>query len=144
MPQHLIPINLFDIEANLQHKKLGKTTMKTEEELDALAPEQYGSIKSKAAYIQALNTRLFCDLTRIIRVPETITFADIVSKYGLVFQRITSLSLQRSNIPKDPIICTFITLQNMEYYVRTDFGDSENTYGGDKWEIPLNPATQGI
>ena len=58
MPRQLIPINLFDIEANLQHKKLGKTTMKTEEELDALAPEQYGIRKSKSADIQALNNRL--------------------------------------------------------------------------------------
>ena len=123
---------MFDIKTNLHNKHLGNIATKIAEELDALAPEQYRSIKSKAAYLQALNARLFCDLTRIKRVTETITFADIVSKYGLVFQRITSLSLQRSNIPKDPIICTFITLQNMEHYVRTDFGDSENIYGGDK------------
>ena len=73
--------------------------------------EQYRIIKEKATDIHALNIRLFYDLTRLKRVPATITFTDIVSKYNLLVHSITSLSLQRSNIPKEPIMCTFTTLK---------------------------------
>ena len=75
--------------------------------------EKYGLRKEKAADIYALNIRLFYDPTSLKRVPETITFADLVSNYNLLVHNIASLSLQQSNIPKKPIRCTFTTLQNM-------------------------------
>ena len=62
-PHRLRPILIFDIEANMHNKNIGKLTMKTSKYFKALAPEQYGSRKAKAADIQALNTRLFYKLT---------------------------------------------------------------------------------
>ena len=59
--------------------------------------EKYGLRKEKAAEIYALNIRLFYDPTSLKRVPETITFADLVSNYNLLVHSITSLSLQRYN-----------------------------------------------
>ena len=50
-PHRLIPIILSDIEADLHHKHLGKIKIKTAEELNAFATEQYGSRKTKAADI---------------------------------------------------------------------------------------------
>ena len=88
--------------------------MKTVKEFKALTPKQYGSRKYKAADIQTLNTRLFYDLTRLKRITDTSTFSDLVSNYDLVFHNIVSLSMQQYNIPKEPIMCTFTTLQNME------------------------------
>ena len=70
-----------------------KMTMKMAEQLNNLVPEQYGSTKVNAAEIQARNTRLFYDLTRLKQVPATSTFADLVSKYDLVVHSIASLSL---------------------------------------------------
>ena len=80
--------------------------------LDGLAPEQYGSCKFKAADIQAPNTRLLHYLIIQHIIPEMSIFADLVSNYGLVVNSITSLSLQRVDVPKEPILCTFTTLQN--------------------------------
>ena len=91
----------------------GKLLTKASEQLDAIALEQYRLRKEKAADIHALNIRLFYDLTRLKRVPATITFTDNVSNYNLLVHNIASLILQRSNIPKYPIRCTFTTLQNM-------------------------------
>ena len=98
------------------------------EELDALAPEQYGSRKVKSTDIQALNTCLFYYLIRLKRVLATSTFTDLIYNYNLVVNRIASLSLQKYNTPKEPIICTFSTLQNMEHSVRIAFGDSDSSY----------------
>ena len=83
-------------------------------------------------------------LVRQKKFKSTSVFSDIISKYDLVVHSIASLDLQRVNAPKEPIHCTFITLQNMVHLVRTDFGDSANTYGSDTWEIPLKPPSQGL
>ena len=123
---------LFNIEANLHNKHLVKLTIKTSEDIEALAPEQYGSRKEKSADIQALNTRLFHDLTTLKWKPSTSTFADIVSNYYFVFHSITYLSMQHANTPKELIMCKITTLQNMEHSVRTALGESETTYGEEK------------
>ena len=78
-----------------------------------LAPEQYGSRESKASDTQALNTRLFYDLTWIKRLSATSVFSHLVSNYDLVAHNIAARSLQRANFPKEPITCTFTNLLDM-------------------------------
>ena len=138
-PNRLRPILIFGIKANMHNKHLGRLDMSQAKTLDGLAPEQYGSWKAKAAEIQEINTRLFYDLIRQKIIPATSMFANLVSNYDLVVHSIASLSLQRVGVPKEPILCTFTTLQNMSHSVRTSFGYSKSTYGGETWELPLNP-----
>ena len=57
-------------------------------------------------------------------------FSDLVSNYDLVVHSIVSLSLKIVNDPKEPILCTFTTIQNMTHSARADVGDSNTTYGG--------------
>ena len=90
--------------------------------LDGQAPKKYDNQKAKAADTQALKNRLFYDLIRQKIIPVTSIFAELVYNYELVVHSITSLSLQRVNTPKEPILCTFTNLQNMNHSVRTDFG----------------------
>ena len=68
-----------------------------------LSPEQYVSITFKVADTQALKNCQFYDLIRLTRVPETSTFADIISNYDLVVHIIVYLFLQISNTSKEPI-----------------------------------------
>ena len=109
----------------MHNTHLGIIAMSQAEALDWIAPEQYGSRKEKSADIQAPNTRLFYDLIRQKRILVTSIFADLVSNYDLVVHSTASLYLQRVDVPKDPILCPFTTLQNMYHAVRTDFGDSK-------------------
>ena len=67
------------------------------------------------------------------KIPATSIFADLVSNYDLVVHSIADLSLQRVDVLKEYILCAFTTLQNMSHSVRTAFGDSKSTYGGDTW-----------
>eukprot|EP00957_Ditylum_brightwellii_P028608 2161638-Ditylum_brightwellii.AAC.1 len=83
------------------------------EEIQGVAQEQCGSRKQKAADIQALNTRLFYDYALMEKTPATSTFIDLVSNYNLVVHNIASLAMQQVGTPKDPINCTFTTLQDM-------------------------------
>ena len=111
--------------------------MQLAESTGTLAPEQYGSRKENADGSQALNTRLLYDLTRIKRVSATIVFY-LFPYYDLVAHNIASMSLQRANAPKEPIICKFTTIQDMVHSVRITFGDSDTFYGGDKRDPPSN------
>ena len=83
---------------------LGEISMIKTEYLELLSTKQYGSRKSKEAEIQALNTRLFYNLIRQGKTPETSIFTDLVSNYDLVVHSIASLSLQRVDAPKEPIL----------------------------------------
>ena len=98
---------------------LGKMAMSQYKNLDRIASEQYDIRKSKAAEIQALTTRLFYDITRKNRILVTSIFLDLVSNYDMVVHSIASLSLQRVDAPKEPIICTFNTIQNVNHSVKT-------------------------
>ena len=105
--------------------------MRKPENPNRLAPEQYRSQKSKAEDIQDTNNRLFYYLIRKKRTLTMIIFEELVYKYELVVHSISSLSLQRVVVPKEPILCTFTTIQNTTHLARTAFGESTTKYGGD-------------
>jgi len=50
------------------------------------------------------------------------------------------LALRCLGIPRPPILAMLETIQNMQHYIRTAFGESTRSYGGD----PSKPAPQGI
>eukprot|EP00957_Ditylum_brightwellii_P040712 3082007-Ditylum_brightwellii.AAC.1 len=118
--------------------------MEMVEENGGIAQEQYGSRKRVSADVQALNTRLFYDCILLERTPATNIFIDLVSNYDLVVPSIALLALQRVGMPKEPIQCTFTTLQDMVHTCRTAFGNSISSYGGNIWEIPCKPPPQGL
>ena len=55
----LHPIPLLDIKASMRNKHIGRMATSQDENIDGIYPKQYSIRKSKAADIQALNTRLF-------------------------------------------------------------------------------------
>ena len=87
------------------------------------------------------SARLFYNLVRQKKATSTSVFSDLIYNYDLVVHIIASLAMQRVNVPKEQINCTFSTLQNMLHLVRTAFGDPDNTYGGDIWSIPIKPPS---
>ena len=110
-PHRLQPILLFDVKYNIHNKHLGIIAMSQVINLDRITPEQYGSRKSKAADTQSINTIFFYDLIRQKRIPATSIFSDLVLNYYLVVPSIAYLSLQRFDVPQEPILCTFTKLQ---------------------------------
>jgi hypothetical protein len=51
--------------------------------------------------------------------------------------------MERQKVPKPTIICMFATLQDLEHNIRTAYGDSSITYGGNLWVAPLQGIGQG-
>jgi hypothetical protein len=51
--------------------------------------------------------------------------------------------MQRMGVPKEAVDCLFSTLQGAIHRVRTGYGDSAGSYGGDAWLIPFHGIGQG-
>jgi hypothetical protein len=56
---------------------------------------------------------------------------------------ITSLSMQRVKFLLGPIICMFTTIQSLNHYIRTIYGDSELSFIGELWTFPIQGVGQG-
>jgi hypothetical protein len=65
------------------------------------------------------------------------------SCYDRIVHAVASPCLQQQGISKSEVVCMFSTLQNLEHTIRTAYGDSEDTYGGDMWVIPMQGVYQG-
>lgn len=95
-----------------------------------LANEQY-SRPGRTAISHALNRRLLFDYHFMKRIPYSLACSDLKSCYDRVVHAAVSLAFQRLGIPISIIVTMFDSIQRMVHRVRTAFGDSEDTYGGD-------------
>ena len=141
--EDLRPILLFEVDCNMANKRIGRVMMEMAERNDGLSKEQYGSRKDHSAGIQALNHCLAFDLLRLERRNGVDTAVDLRSCYDLIVHSAASLSMQRQGVPAPAVVCMFTTLQNMVHTVRTAFGESTQTFGGELWAIPTTPP-QGV
>ena len=137
---HLLrPILMFEVDANNNNKILGRSMMKHAEPRHWIAREQYGSRKDHSADEQALNKRLTFDLIRLDRINSVDTAVDLRSCYDLVVHSGASLAMQRMGAPEEPIVCMFTTLQGMTHTVKTIYGQSEQSFGGDLYAVQYEP-----
>jgi hypothetical protein len=132
-------IVLFDSEANMNYKHLGRRAMKSAIELEQIATEQY-SRSNRNSIDHALNRQLVMDHQLYERKPYALVSYDLKSCYDRINHTSASIAMQRIGIHKSEIISMFDTIQRMTHKVRTAFGDSQYTYGGSKrskkWKLP--------
>ena len=142
-PEKLRLIQLYEPDFNHQNKLIGKIAMFNGEETKALAPEQYGSRKKHRAVDQALNKVLLFDSLRYERRAAVLCSNDAKSCYDRVTHVAAYLALRRFGVPKPVLSAMFLTLQKMRHTIRTAFGDSDTSYGGEEWCRPPNGYGQG-
>jgi Reverse transcriptase (RNA-dependent DNA polymerase) len=143
LPEELRTILLFDVQFNGNNKLLGRRMMTFAEELNLIAPEQYGSRKHKSAMHQCMNKRLTFDLWRQLKWPAAMSMSDLKSCYDRIVHSIASLAMQRIGTPIPPIFHMFNTIQNLKHFVRTAYGDSKRSFGGHLWAVPCQGVGQG-
>ena len=136
-------IVLFEADFNYMNKFLGKTMIQSANEYGHLAREQYGSRHQHKAIDQCTNKRLTTDLLMLLREPGVLESNDASGCYDRIQHVIAALCMRRQNVPKSAIICMFSTLQDLEHKIRTAYGDSDITYGGPLWTVPVQGVGQG-
>ena len=138
-------ILLYEADYNFNNKILGRRMMKRAEQYGILAPEQYGSRKSRTAIECALNKRLMFDILRQTKRPGGICSCDLHSCYDRVVHSFASMAMQRAGAPPAAIKSMFSTIQKLKHVVRTCHGDSSHSFGGEDWRDidPLHGVGQG-
>ena len=123
-------IVLMDAEFNHMNSVIGRLAMHRAIDTGQLAREQY-SRPGRTAAAHALNRRLIFDTQLTKRIPYSLAMSDLKSCYDRVVHSAVSLAFQRLGIPITVIVSMFDSIQRMVHRVRTAFGDSDDTYGGD-------------
>ena len=142
-PHKLRLTSLLTPDFNHNNKILGREAMKWAEEKDLLAPEQYGSRKKLSAEKHALNKRLVLDAMRIEKRPGVICANDAKACYDRILHFAAYISLRRTGMNKEAVISMLEPIRRLEHVIRTAYGDSNTSYGGDEWESDPSGICQG-
>jgi hypothetical protein len=126
-------IILFDPEANHIFKYIRQKVMAHTKTHHQLVAEQYGSRKKKMAILHTLSKRLSYDLLRQFKYPGALCSNDAKSCYDRILHVVASLCLRGLGLPESAV----------EHTVLTVYGNSQNTYGGPLWLVPVQGIFQG-
>ena len=136
-------IVLYEADFNQNNKLLGRSTMFNAESLGLLADEQYGSRKSHSAIEHGVNKCLTFDLLQQKWHPGSLCSNNAKSCYDCIVHLVASISMQCIGAPLMPIVSMFSTIQHMQHHVRTAYGDSSSTFGGQPNDTPVHGVGQG-
>lgn len=95
----------------------------------AVPQELYGGLKGRRADLLALTRRLLTDILRQSRRPAAIASIDAESCYDRISHTAASLACQRWGVPPAVMVTMLLAIQNMQFHLRTAFGDSLSSYG---------------
>ena len=127
----------------MNNKIMGRQMMQHCKKLGLIAPEQYGSRKNKSAIKHATNKVLAYDITRQQKSLLAMCVNDAKSCYDRIVHAFMSLVLQSKGVQEPPIVCELTTLQNLTNTIRTAYGTSDLSYGGELWVVPIHGEANG-
>jgi hypothetical protein len=136
-------IVLFPVDCDFAFKHIGRAMTSIAEATNSLAPEQFGSRKRHKAIDLVVSKVITFDIMQQMKRSGAICSNNAKSCYDLIGHTQAAVSMQRVGVPKSVIKCLFSTLQNVIHRVRTGYGDSSASYGGDVWLIPIHGIEQG-
>ena len=141
--EKLRTILLMEADYNFLNKLLiGIRLMRRLEGENRFPADLGGSRKEHDAIDIALGRKLTSNIMRQLQRTGTITGVDAASCYDRIVQSIVILIARQAGFQLLTLITIFREIQNMQYYVRTGYGESEKFYGG-KQEIPFQGTCQG-
>ena len=95
-----------------------------------MVPEEVYSKKGKTAEDAILHQVLIYDLARQLRRPLLVASVDTSQCYDRIAHAMASLTLRAYKVRQSSVRAMLHPIQNMEYYLRTGFGESETFFGG--------------
>jgi len=140
-------LGLLDSEFNHSNKMFQKVAMEAALDNNAIAQEQY-SRPSRTCIDHAVNRRLTIDHHQSKRISLALAtrMSDLKGCYDRIIHNAAVLALLRIGVPKAKIHSMFETIQRRVHRIRTGFGDSTETYGGDDimdWHFTPQGVLQG-
>ena len=105
-------------------------------------PEEIYSEKGKTADDGSLAKMLFYDVTRQCRLSAALASIDAANCYDSIAHAIASLVFQSFGVPESAIDSMLTAIQEMKYFLRTAYGDSEG-FAGSTLEVKFQGMCQG-
>ena len=123
-------LGILDTEFNNNNGYIARETTNNGLHLRTIADEQF-SCQDRSSIEELITKRYTIDHQRSIRQCLSLTSCDLAGYYGRIVHTAASLALLRIGIPHTRISSMFGTIQKMVHRIKTTFGDSTITYGGD-------------
>ena len=135
-------IVLYEADYNHENKRIGRDAMTQALQQGQLADEQY-SRPGRSSQDNALNKRLVFDHFRFNKQNFGMFACDLKSCYDRIVHTAASIALQKVGVPLSKIKCMFSTVQRLVHHVRTAYGKSSESFGGDDHEFLAPPQGTG-
>ena len=124
-------IGILDTEFNQSNKRLGRDAMTFALRDKSIAAEQF-AIKNVSAIDQVVSKRCMIDHHKSKRKCFSLCSSDLAGCYDRIVHTAAALALLRVGISHTKIHTMFSTIQRMTHKIRTAYGDSNSSYGGDE------------
>ena len=123
-------ILLMEADFNYHNKLIfGKRMLDLARKHD-LVPEEIYSEKGKTAEDAVLHQVLAYDIARQKRAPFIVASVDAAQCYDRIAHAMAALTLRASKVPESSVHCMLQPIRDMEFYIRTGFGESSSYVGG--------------
>jgi hypothetical protein len=137
-------ILLLEADFNFTNNLIYQFRMVSQAASDGLLqPECMGGIKHSSSETLAICRRLITDHARQQKLSLAIASVDAAQCYDCVGHGPGSLCCQRWGVPPEGLATMLGTIQQMQFFLRTSFGDSDTSFGGDNPNNPLQGVCQG-
>ena len=123
-------LGILDTEFNQNNKRIGNEGMRNATKLNKVAKEQF-AIKNSASTEQIVSKRAVLDHSQFMRKIILLASTDLEACYDRIIHTAAALALLRVGIPHAKINSMFESIQKMTHKIRTLYGDSEITWGGE-------------
>ncbi len=133
----------FDAEFNMNNGRVGKAALDALIASGDFSEEQY-SRPCRGSLDHVVNRILSFNHFIYHRQPFGLCLCDLAGNYDRIVHSAASLALQRVGIPLPWVHGMFDTIQRLVKRVRTAYGNSEETYGGDTTPDQFIAPPQGV
>ena len=134
-------ILLMEADFNFHNRLIfGKRMLDLARKHGIVPPEIY-SEKGRTAEDAVLHQVLAYDIARQTKAPLIVASVDAAQCYDRIAHSIADLTLRAAKVPASSIKCMLKPIREMEFFIKTAFGESDSYVGGK--ENPKQGSCQG-
>ena len=135
-------ICLFEADFNWWTKLIFARRMMAQADAKGCIPDDLFAKKGESCDSAVMTKVFFSDISRTMHRPASLTMNDFGDCYDRSAHTVQAVALRANGIPKEAVRVMLTCLRLMQFFVRTGFGESEESFGGTE-ENPLGGLGMG-